>query len=58
MPYDELEPFYAAAERSVGVAGDADANPFASWRSGPYPMPPGAPMYAATLTVKAAEELG
>lgn len=58
LTYDDLEPYYAAAERSVGVAGDAGANPFASWRSGPYPMPPGAPMYAATLSAAAAERLG
>src|SRR4051812_22346073 len=58
VTYDELEPFYTEAERSVGVAGDADANPFAAPRSGPYPMPPGAPMYASTLTVAAAERLG
>lgn len=56
--YDELEPFYAEAERLVGVAGDAAANPFASWRSGPYPMPPGADMYVATLTTAAAARLG
>jgi len=43
--YDELEPFYADVERAIGVAGDAGANPFAAWRSGPYPMAPGAPMY-------------
>jgi choline dehydrogenase-like flavoprotein len=58
VTYDELEPFYAEAERSVGVAGDADANPFASWRSGPYPMPPGAPMYGAVISGAAAEKLG
>jgi len=56
--YDELEPFYAEAERAIGVAGDATANPFAAWRSGPYPMPPGAPMYGATLSTAAAEEVG
>lgn len=56
--YDELEPYYAEAERAVGVAGDADANPFAAWRSGPYPMPPGAPMYCALVTSAAAERLG
>ena len=33
--YDELEPYYAAAERLVGVAGDQTGNPFAAWRSGP-----------------------
>lgn len=56
--YDELEPYYAEAERLVGVAGEAGANPFAAWRSGPYPMPPGAPMYCAVLTTAAAERLG
>jgi gluconate 2-dehydrogenase alpha chain len=58
LTYDDLEPSYAEAERSVGVAGDAAANPFAAPRSGPYPMPPGAPMYGAVLTSLAAEKLG
>ncbi len=56
--YDELEPYYAEAERIVGVAGDADANPFAAWRSGPYPMPPGADMYCAIITAEAATKFG
>jgi choline dehydrogenase-like flavoprotein len=56
--YDELEPYYAEAERVVGVAGDAGANPFASWRSGPYPMPPGPDMYGAILSSEAAARLG
>ncbi len=56
--YDELEPYYAEAERSIGVAGVAGANPFAGPRSGPYPMPEGAPMYGATRSVAAAERLG
>ncbi len=58
LDYDELEPFYAEAERVVGVAGDANANPFAAWRSGPYPMPPGADMYCAVLTAEAATRHG
>ncbi len=37
LGYDELEPYYAEAERVVGVAGDAEANPFAAWRSGAVP---------------------
>ena len=41
LTYEELEPYYAEVERAIGVAGDAGANPFAAWRSGPYPMPPG-----------------
>jgi gluconate 2-dehydrogenase alpha chain len=58
VDYDELEPFYAEAERAIGVAGDHTGNPFAAWRSGPYPMPPGPDMYLTTLTVPASERLG
>jgi gluconate 2-dehydrogenase alpha chain len=58
LGYDDLEPAYAEAERLVGVAGDAEANPFAAPRSGPYPMPPGPPMYGALLTSAAAEKHG
>ena len=58
LSYADLEPFYAEAERTVGVAGDAGANPLAAWRSGPYPMPPGPPMYGARLSSAAAEGLG
>ncbi len=58
LDYAELEPFYAQAEKSIGVAGDTASNPFASWRSGPYPMPPGAPMYGATLSSEAAFRMG
>jgi choline dehydrogenase-like flavoprotein len=36
--YDELEPYYAKAERALGVSGTVD-NPFMSWRSSGYPMP-------------------
>lgn len=56
--YDEVEPYYARAESLVGVAGLAGANPFAEWRSTPYPMPPGADMYGAVLSTEAAERLG
>ncbi len=58
ITYADLEPFYAEVERSVGVSGQAGANPFAAWRTGPYPMPPGPPMYGATLSSAAAETLG
>ncbi len=56
--YDELEPYYAAAERGVGVAGDHTENPFAAWRADPYPMPPGPDMFCALLTSDAATKLG
>jgi gluconate 2-dehydrogenase alpha chain len=58
VDYDEMEPYYAEAERLVGVAGDASENPFAEWRSNPYPMPPGADMFGALLTSEAATQLG
>ncbi|MBA2325523.1 MAG: GMC family oxidoreductase [Actinobacteria bacterium] len=58
LDYDELEPYYAEAERIVGVAGEAGANPYAAWRSGPYPMPPGPDMYGAILSSDAAGRLG
>jgi gluconate 2-dehydrogenase alpha chain len=58
LSYDELEPYYAKVEKMIGIAGLDGANPFASWRSGPYPMPPGASMYGAVLSAAAAERLG
>ena len=58
LDYDELEPYYAEVERAIGVSGHEGANPFAAWRSGPYPMPPGAPMYGAVLSSAAAEKVG
>jgi choline dehydrogenase-like flavoprotein len=58
LDYDELEPYYADAERIIGVAGEAGANPFAAWRSSPYPMPPGPDMYGAVLSSEAATRLG
>src|SRR5580700_1460203 len=58
LEYDEMEPYYAEVERAIGVAGRAGANPFAAWRSGEYPMPPGAPMYGSTITAAAAEKVG
>jgi choline dehydrogenase-like flavoprotein len=58
IEYADLEPYYAAVERSIGVAGDAAGNPFAAWRSTPYPMPPGPDMFGATLSTAAAERHG
>jgi gluconate 2-dehydrogenase alpha chain len=57
VTYDEMEAYYTAAEYLIGVSG-AEGNPFAAWRSAPYPMPPGAPMYAALLSAAAATDLG
>jgi choline dehydrogenase-like flavoprotein len=58
VQYDDLEPHYAEAERLIGVAGEAGANPFAAWRSGPYPMPPGPDMFGARLSSEAAVRRG
>ncbi len=58
VDYDEMEPYYAAAERTVGVAGEVATNPYASWRADPYPMPPGPDMYCALRTTQAASRLG
>ncbi|MEE9122221.1 MAG: GMC family oxidoreductase [Syntrophobacteria bacterium] len=38
ITYAELEPWLLQAERETGVAGNED-NPYASKRSGPFPMP-------------------
>jgi len=56
--YDELEPYYTEAERVIGVAGDHTANPFAAWRTEPYPMPPGPDMFCSVVTSEAAARLG
>lgn len=45
LSYDDLESDYTAAERALGVAGDAAADP-ALPRSAPYPLPPVPPSYA------------
>jgi gluconate 2-dehydrogenase alpha chain len=39
VTYEELEPWYSAAEGLMGVAGQAGENPFEAPRSGPYPAP-------------------
>jgi len=57
ISYADLEPYYAEAEQLVGVSGE-ETNPFAAWRSGPYPMPPGADMFGALLSSAAAERRG
>jgi len=49
LTYAELEPWYSMAEQLSGVSGTTTgegADPFASPRSGPYPMPPNNRMYA------------
>jgi choline dehydrogenase-like flavoprotein len=58
ISYDDLRPYYADAERALGVAGDAD-NPFAPPRDEPtYPMPGFAPSYSDSLFAEACDKLG
>ena len=58
VQYADLEPHYTAVERSFGVAGEDGANPFAAWRSGPFPMPPGPDMPMAVVSSAAAARAG
>jgi choline dehydrogenase-like flavoprotein len=44
LGYDQLEPWYLAAEREIGVAGDPDDD-LESPRSGAYPLPPIPPSF-------------
>ena len=56
--YDELEPYYAEAERLLGISGDDAGDPTAPPRSAPFPFPP-APLAPITRRVAtAAAELG
>lgn len=45
LTYNDLEPYYCDAERMLGVSGTDADNPFAPWRSKPYPLPPFALSY-------------
>ncbi len=55
--YDDLRPYYADAERALGVAGDAD-NPFAPAREDPFPLPGFPPSHSDSLFAEACEALG
>ena len=55
--YEDLRPFYAAAERELGVAGNDD-NPFVPAREAPYPMEGFPPSYSDTLFAQACASLG
>ncbi len=57
IDYADLRPYYAAAERELGVAGAMD-NPYAPPREEPYPMPPFEPSYSDSLFAEACESLG
>ena len=57
IDYEDLRPYYAAAERELGVAG-ADDNPFGPPRSEPFPLPAFPPSYSDALFAEACEALG
>jgi choline dehydrogenase-like flavoprotein len=57
LGYPDLAPHYDAVERLVGVQGRTD-DPFASPRAGPYPLPPGVPLYCNEVIARGAERLG
>jgi choline dehydrogenase-like flavoprotein len=40
IPYEDLEPYYAQAERQYLVHGQAGEDPTEPWRSGAFPHPP------------------
>jgi len=54
--YEALEPFYAEAERAIGVAGPRDQG--ARWRSGPFPLPPHALSHASRQVAAGCGTLG
>jgi len=57
IEYADLRPYYAAAERELGVAGAMD-NPYAPPREEPFPMPAFEPSYSDSLFADACESLG
>ena len=57
LAYEDLRPYYAAAERELGVAG-ADDNPFAPPREEPFPMSAFPPSHSDSLFATACERLG
>lgn len=57
IDYAELRPYYAAAERALGVAG-ADDDPHGPPRSEPYPMEAFPRSYSDSLFATACDRLG
>jgi choline dehydrogenase-like flavoprotein len=58
ISYEELEPYYAKAEWTIGVSGRTSANPFEGARSQPYPMPALPFNREASILFPAARKLG
>jgi choline dehydrogenase-like flavoprotein len=58
IAYADLEPYYDRAEREIGVAGSAGANPYEGSRSRAFPLAPLPLSAAATRFADAARRLG
>jgi choline dehydrogenase-like flavoprotein len=67
ITYAQIEPFYGLMEELVGIQGPAyrdaagrivNANPNESWRSTPFPMPPGVGMYSNLVQADALRRSG
>lgn len=67
MQYKHLEPFYGVMEELVGIQGPAyrasngkvvNPNPNESYRSTPFPMPPGVGMFSNLIQADSAARLG
>ena len=56
--YRELEPYYAATEHLLGVAGAPGDDPTEPWRSAPYPQCPRPLAPSASRIAEAARRLG
>jgi len=56
IDYDDLQSYYADAERAFGVAGAMD-NPYAPPREEPFPLPAFPPSYSDSLFAEACERL-
>ncbi|MFB6079486.1 MAG: GMC family oxidoreductase [Haloferacaceae archaeon] len=57
LSYADLRPYYARAERAMGVAGASD-NPFAPPRERPFPLPAFPPSHSDAIFAEACESLG
>ena len=57
IDYDDLRPYYTAAESELGVAG-ADDNPYAPPREEPFPLPAFPPSRSDSVFAEACESLG
>src|SRR5690606_2736761 len=58
LGYDDLEPYYCAAERLLGVAGEEGADPTEPRRSEPYPFRPLPVSATGRRMADAASDLG